>query len=203
MVPQTFIFIGRSGCGKGTQSELLHKYLDEHDKEEHLIFYLETGARFRAFIEQDNFTSKLSKKVSERGDRQPDFLAVWMWSNIVVENFTNNEHLIIDGTPRSVAEAKVLDSALKFYDRATSVVVYLNVSHDWSLSHLERRGRADDIDPKEIEKRLAWFEKDVVPALEYLRTNPDYKFVEVNGEQGKEKVHYDIIEKVFGDSPKI
>src|SRR5689334_7971892 len=124
MVPQTFIFIGRSGCGKGTQAELLHKYLDENDKDGHLVFYLETGARFREFISRDNFTAKLAKKVSDSGARQPDFLAVLMWANIVAENFTNEEHLIIDGTPRSVAEATVLDSAVKFYNRQNPTVVY-------------------------------------------------------------------------------
>ena len=88
MVPQTFIFIGRSGCGKGTQSELLHKYLDEHDKEEHLIFYLETGARFRDFIAKDNFTSKLAKKVSEHkesGKRGGDVGWLAISSNFPVE----------------------------------------------------------------------------------------------------------------------
>lgn len=199
MTPQTFIFIGRSGCGKGTQSDLLHKYIDEHDKEEHLIFYMETGARFREFIQRENFTAKLAKKVAEHGGRQPDFLAVWIWSNIIVENFTDNEHLIIDGTPRSLAEAKVLESAVKFYNRQKPTIIYLNVSRLWSETHLQRRGRADDINLDEVRKRLDWFEKDVLPAMEYFKTQPDYRVIEINGEQAKEKVHYDIIEKAFGE----
>ena len=198
MVPQTLIFIGRSGCGKGTQSELLHKYIDEHDSEKHLIFYLETGARFREFINKETFTSKMARRVMEEGGRQPDFLAVLMWGNIVAENFTNEEHLIIDGTPRSVAEATVLDTAIKFYNRKDPTVIYLNVSNKWSTNHLKRRGRADDLRPEEIETRLKWFDKDVAPALEYLKNQPSYRFVEINGEQTIEKVHYDIVEKVFG-----
>ncbi len=198
MVPLTFIFIGRSGCGKGTQSDLLHKYIDEHDKDGHLIFYLETGARFREFIEKDNFTAKLAKKVAEKGGRQPDFLAVWIWSNIVVENFTDNEHLIIDGTPRSLSEAKVLESFLKFYNRVTPTIIYLNVGRKWSEAHLQRRGRADDINLDEVKRRLDWFDKDVLPALEYFKNNAEYRFIEINGEQPKEKVQYNIIEKAFG-----
>lgn len=202
MIPQTLIFIGRSGCGKGTQSDLLLKYINEQDKDEHLIFYLETGARFREFIEKDNFSSKLAKEVSIKGERQPDFLAVWIWSNIVLENFTDSEHLIIDGTPRSLAEARVLDSAIKFYKRKNPTVIYLNVGRTWSETHLQRRGRADDINVEEVKKRLDWFEKDVVPAVEYFQNNKDYHFVEINGEQTPEKVHFDVVQKIFGETLK-
>ncbi|HZS43327.1 MAG TPA: nucleoside monophosphate kinase [Candidatus Paceibacterota bacterium] len=202
MIPQTFIFIGRSGCGKGTQSDLLHKYINANDKDEHLIFYLETGARFREFMEKENFSSKLAKDISLKGDRQPDFLAVWMWSNILLENFTDSEHLIVDGAPRSLPEARVFDSAIKFYRRKNTTVIYLNVDRKWSETHLQRRGRADDINVNEVKRRLDWFEKDVVPAVEYFKENKDYRFFEVNGEQTPEKVHYDIIQKAFGENLK-
>ncbi len=202
MIPQTIIFVGRSGCGKGTQSDLLHKYINTEDKENHLIFYMETGARFREFIERDNFTSKIAKEVAMSGERQPDFLAVWMWSNIIIENFTENEHLIIDGTPRSLAEARVLDSAIKFYKKQNSKVIYLNVGREWSETHLKRRGRADDINVEEVKKRLDWFEKDVVPAVEYFQNNPDYQFLEINGEQNADKVHFDVIQAAFGEKLK-
>ena len=46
---QTFIFIGRSGCGKGTQVTLLQEHFKKQDHKRH-IFYIETGERFRQFI---------------------------------------------------------------------------------------------------------------------------------------------------------
>ena len=59
MSPQTFIFIGRSGCGKGTQAELLQKRVKEKDQSSE-IFYLETGAYFREFLRGEKYSNKLS-----------------------------------------------------------------------------------------------------------------------------------------------
>ena len=63
---QTYIFIGRSGCGKGTQAELLKKYLESKKKE---VFYLESGTRFREFIFASGHTANLSRALMEKGGR--------------------------------------------------------------------------------------------------------------------------------------
>ncbi len=189
---KTFIFIGSSGCGKGTQAELISKKLITESPDTP-IYHLESGARFREFIKGDTHSSKLSKEIYESDVRQPDFLAVWNWSHLFVDALTGKEHLIIDGTPRSLFEAKMLDSALDFYQYKNPVVVYINVSKEWSRAHLLNRGRSDDATLSKINKRLAWFDTDVIPAIEYYRTRDDYHFIEVNGEQSIEKVHEDIV----------
>ena len=194
MNPYTFIFIGRSGCGKGTQVELLQKHLAEKFAGEE-VFYLETGERFRAFIKEDSYSSKLSKAVYETGERQPSFLAIWMWSHLLVESFKGTEHLIIDGSPRAYGEALAMDTALKFYGRK-AYVVHLNVSREWSEERLSARHRSDDIDLEKVKKRLDWFEKDVAPAIEFFKANPDYNFIDVNGGQSIEGVYRDMMEKL-------
>jgi adenylate kinase len=128
------------------------------------------------------------------GQRQPDFLAVWMWSHHFIEDLRGDEHLIIDGTPRSLDEAKILNNAMSFYKRVQPKVIHIAVSRAWSEKHLLARGRADDI-KADIKTRLDWYERDVVPALEYYRTNPNYQFVEVNGEQSIEDVQKEILAK--------
>jgi len=195
MNPQTYIFIGRSGCGKGTQAEFLISYIKERDVEKRPVFYLETGPQFRDFITGDSYASILAKKVYEEDKRQPDFLAIWMWSHLLVEGFTGIEHLVMDGTPRSIAEALAIDTALGFYNRKATVI-YLNVSRDWSEKRLLARGRADDATLKRITKRLDWFDSDVLPAVEHFRNDPQCNFIEVNGEQGKEKVHEEIVRRL-------
>ncbi len=194
MNPYTFIFIGRSGCGKGTQVELLQKYITENRPHEE-IFYLETGERFRNFIKEDSYSSQLSRKVYESGDRQPSFLAIWMWSHLLVESFKGTEHLIIDGSPRAYSEALAMDTALKFYGRK-AYVIHLNVSRKWSEDRLLSRGRVDDIDLAKVKKRLDWFEEDVVPAINFFTVNSGYTYVDVNGEQSIEDVHKEIMEKL-------
>lgn len=194
MNPQTFIFIGRSGCGKGTQAELLQKYVKEKDPAGE-IFYLETGANFREFIKGSSYSSQLADRVYQTGDRQPDFLAIWMWSHVMVDSFRGTEHLFVDGTPRSLAEAMALTTAMNFYERKP-VVVYLNVSRTWSEQRLLARHRADDVSADMVKKRLDWFEHDVMPAIEYFNVNDLYRLLEVNGEQSIEQVHADIVAKL-------
>lgn len=195
MLPQTLIFIGRSGCGKGTQAEFLKQYLKEHDPGRE-IFYLETGNRFRDFIKGDSLSSKLSFGIYEQGDRQPDFLAVWMWSHLFVDGLKGDEHIMIDGTPRSLNEARVLDSAIRFYKRNPATVIYINVSRPWAEKRLHDRGRKDDRSMEEVKKRLDWFETDVMPAVNHLKEHPEYRFLDINGEQPMEEVHREIIQKM-------
>lgn len=192
MNPKTFIIMGRSGCGKGTQAKLLRDAILAADTDHRELYYVETGARFREFIQGNSFSSRLAAEVNKTGGRQPDFLAVWNWAHYLVHDLTGEEHLLFDGTPRSIHEASILDGALKFYRRQQPVVIYLNVSREWSRRHLLSRGRTDD-NSQEVDRRLNWFETDVVPAVEYFKQHPEYAFLEINGEQSIDNVHADII----------
>ncbi len=194
MNPKTFIFIGRSGCGKGTQAELLIEYLKKNDANTP-VYYLETGQSFRNFIEGGSYSSELAKVIYDHGELQPEFLAVWAWSHLMIENLKGGEHLIVDGTPRKAHEAAVLDSAMKFYRREKPNLVYVNVSSDWSRERLLARGRSDD-NRDDIDQRLKWFDTDVVPAINFFKNNGDYNFIEVNGEQSVDAVHEEIIRAV-------
>ena len=194
MSPKTFILIGRSGCGKGTQAKFLLEYLKSKDSSRE-IFYMETGARFREFIERDSLSGKLSKAINKAGGLQPEFLAVWVWSNLFIENLKGDEHMIIDGTPRKLREAAVLDTALDFYKREKPYVLHLDVSRKWSEKRLLERHRTDDL-PEDIKKRLDWYETDVIPTINYYRDNPKYNFLDINGERGIEEIQKDILSKI-------
>ncbi len=194
MSPQTFIFVGRSGSGKGTQAELFMKYLNSKSNDP--IFYLESGQKFREFISSSSYTAKLSNEVMQKGELQPAFLAIHVWSHLMIEQMDQNKTLIIDGTPRKIEEAKILDEAFKFYGRKNIQIIHVNVSRNWSVDRLTGRGRADDKSIEEINKRLDWFDTDVMPAVEYYKNNPDYKFIDINGEQTIEEVQVEIQAKL-------
>ncbi len=187
--PQTFIFIGRSGSGKGTQADLLIKRFATRSEP---IFYAETGEQIRKFFAVDNYSSRLAKEVSASGNRQPDFMADYMWSNLLLNKFEGTEYLIFDGTPRSLLQAQILDTAFIFYQRELIHVIALHISHACATGRLGKRGRNDD-DEVGIKKRLEWYEKDVVPALDYYRTNSRYHLIEIDGERSIEDVHVDIL----------
>ncbi|MDP3988662.1 MAG: nucleoside monophosphate kinase [bacterium] len=192
---QTLIFLGPSGSGKGTQTQLLKQYIEEHDLV-YPIFALETGAAFRNFIKGDSYSSQIERDVMARGIRAPDFLAIYLWAELLVKDFTHNDqHFLIDGSPRSLTEAVALKTAMEFYQRRKPTVVHFSASREWSVSLMSERGRLDDT-IEDIHKRLDWYERDVVPAVDFYRNDPLFTFVEINAEQPIEAVHRDIIEKL-------
>ena len=142
---QTFIFIGRSGCGKGTQVSLLQEYIKKQDNKRH-TFYIETGERFRQFIKEHSLSSRLAAEIYKTGNRQPDFIAVWMWSHLLVGRMTGEEHVIFDGTPRSLQEAQIIDSAIAFYSRQRPHAIYLNIPRETSSARMMARRRIQRIE---------------------------------------------------------
>ena len=190
---QTFIFFGRSGSGKGTQAEMLKKYLQDQKGLEPI--YIETGQKFRNFTDQSNYSAQLTKEVMSTGGLMPVFLPIWLWTTDMVNKFDGKRDLILDGLCRRPDEAPVLDSAIKFFKLEKPIVFYIKTSDAWSFERLKSRGRGDDSD-EYIKSRLSWFEWNVLPAMAYFYDNKDYNFFEINGEQTVEEVHKELISKV-------
>jgi adenylate kinase len=193
--PRAFIFIGRSGCGKGTQADLLMTHLCKIGDKTCKTFHIETGAFLREFVKGDTYTQKLCRTAMSEGKLMPEAIMVDLWQNFLTDNFTGTENLVFDGCPRKLHEAQLLDSAMRFYNIEKPNIVYVNVSHDWSEKRLIGRARKDDT-PEAIERRLAWFEAEVMPTINYYRTNPQYNFIDINGEQPIEDVQNEILAKL-------
>ena len=194
MKPQTFIFAGPSGSGKGTQVTLLKEYLAKKTPEIPQ-FSSYTGDGFRALMNGTTLASRLAKEIQEAGALQPEFLAIWLWAGNLVNNVTGKEHLFIDGSPRKPAEAVVLDSAMQFFKRSSVHIILVNVSNAEAKKRLLLRARHDD-STDEIDRRLGWYTSEVVPAVEYLKRQPGYIFHDINGEQAPEQVHEAIIKSL-------
>ena len=121
-----------------------------------------------------------------------------MWTNVLVDELKEDMHVIFDGVARSLDEAKILTSALEFYKREKPTVIYIDVSRKWSEERLLSRHRMDDVNLAKIDKRLDWFDENVLPAIEYFRNTTFYNFIDINGEQSIEKVHSDIVSAYLG-----
>ncbi len=193
MTPQTFIFFGPSGSGKGTQARLLIDFLEKNNPERRTI-YIETGRRFRDFITEASYTAKKTKEIIEVGGLLPEFLPIWIWSEYLIKHISGDEHLVLDGLSRRAHEAPILNSAMKFYERQKPFVISINVSRKWAEEKLLSRERGDD-KIEQIEKRLDWFDKNVKPAMDYFKDNEFYTFISINGEQSVEEVHKEIMDK--------
>jgi adenylate kinase len=194
MLPKTFILIGRSGCGKGTQAELLEKFLKEKSPNIPII-HLETGKLFREFIKGKKYTHEMSRIIYENGGLQPEFLTVHLWSDFFVDNMKEGVHLIIDGTPRKLHEARILHTAFEFYKREKPQIIYLNVSRKWSEEKLLARKRVDD-NKRDIKARLDWFDTEVAPTIDFYRNDSFYDFHDVDGERTIGEIYEDIVKRV-------
>jgi adenylate kinase family enzyme len=189
----TIILIGISGAGKGTQASLIRKYIKENDIK-NSILHLETGRKFRELMSTDGYTQEKVKEVNLAGKLQPDFLAVWNWSDQLVKGMDYNKHLIIDGTPRKLGEAELFHQAIGFYGRKNVCVINLSLSEEVAKQRLEERGRKDDVKEGDIERRFEWFKNETLPAIEYLKNIKEYRYLEVDGSKSIDDVQDEIIE---------
>lgn len=195
MQKKFYIIIGRSGCGKGTQAELLKKVLEEKGAPK--VLHVTTGGGFRKFGESGTYSANLSKDITHTGGLSPEFLAVWNWSNIFIENITGEETIILDGAPRRVMEVEPLHSAIHFYGfTGHATVIYLDVSENFALARIAERNREDDNTLENAKRKMTWFEEDILPILDVYSHDPRYTFIHIKGEQGILDVHKDILEKL-------
>lgn len=194
MEKQFYTIIGRSGCGKGTQAELLKDKLESLGLKS--VKHISTGDGFRELAKSSNYIATLSRYTDEQGLLQPEFLAVWNWSNIFVNKLEENDSVILDGAPRRTFEVGVLNSAVKFLGFEKQTVLYLDVSEAWARERLKERGRLDDLSEDDVARRMNWFETDVIPVVNLYKDDDRYNFIHINGEQNKEEVFVEIVEKL-------
>jgi len=189
---RVFIFIGRSGCGKGTQAAMLREKMEEKGMD---ILRLELGGEFRNFWNKSGYTPELSASLVESGSLQPEFLAINIWSQMLIDFFAGGKHLVADGVPRRIREAKVLDGALRFYGIENPTIIYLDISREVAKERMLSRGRTDD-EITAIEERLDWFDQDVTRTIDFLENDDYYDFLRIEGEATVEEIHENIMERV-------
>lgn len=193
MQPFTIIFIGPQGSGKGTQIDKLDVILRAFDPTRTVVD-IQTGRRFRALaVQGEGYTEEHVADTLNSGVLQPLFLSVNLWADAMRTYVDDQCHLLIDGFPRIVAEAAVLESALSFYKRETFIVINLNTPEDIVRTRMEGRARNDDT-PESIEARLAWYRNETVPVIDYYRAHPGAKVIDIDGTDSIDGVHRQILQ---------
>jgi adenylate kinase len=161
------IMIGPPGAGKGTMTNLL--------KEEVGYNLICTGDILRA---EKKSGSELGKKIAnliDKGNLVPDEIVDEMIEN---ELSKLDEPILMDGYPRTIAQAENLD---KLLDNVT--VIWLDVPQEVTIQRNLERGktskRPDDANVDVIKQRLDNYNKETLPVKEwYEKTN---RVVEVDG----------------------
>lgn len=181
--PQIVILFGRSGSGKGTQAKLLIK--------EFGFNYLCGGNLLRAIAKKNDFDGRKLKKVMESGQLAPTHLVFKIWIEEVEKkrDNINKKGLILDGNPRILIEAKLIDIALDWYEWSDVKAILLDISHQEAFDRLIKRRRSDD-KPEAINARLDYYKKDVEPIVKYYEKQK--RLIRVNGERPVKDVYQDI-----------
>ena len=195
MQPQTLIFVGRSGAGKGTQLDLLKKYISEKYSNSK-IQSLDMGGIYREFFSHDGEVQKIAKDLSmNQGKFQPDFLTNSLFVARAVMIMDLESHLFIDGFPRSVNQLDTLKQLLNYVGRVNPIVVNIEVPREEVKKRMLARGRGDDA-PEKIESRLGEYDRTVVPLLDVIKSDFSLKYIEINGESTPDEIHKDLVNKL-------
>lgn len=192
MNPRTIIFIGPQGSGKGTQIERLDAILREKDPTRRVVD-IQTGRRFRAMAASgEGYTEKHIQATLNTGILQPLFLSTVLWGDAMKTHLDDECHLLVDGFPRVIDEAKVLESALAFYHRSPIDIINLDTPEEVVRERMISRARPDDT-PESIEERLKWYREQTMPVVEYYRSRPDTHVHDIDGTASIDEVHAAIL----------
>jgi adenylate kinase len=196
MHPHTIIFVGPQGSGKGTQIERLSKALKLRDPERRVVD-IQTGRRFRALAaKQEGYTENQIHQTLDTGILQPLFLSVVLWGDAFHHHVDPDVHLLIDGFPRTIHEAHVLESALNFYNRTPLTIIHLDTPEAVVRARMIERARKDDT-PESIEARLRWYREETVPVVEYYRSRPHTNVIDIIGTNSIDEVSTQITNHIF------
>ena len=156
-VPLNLVFFGPPGAGKGTQADRF--------AERHQIPKVSTGDILRKAIEDGTSIGVLVRDTLQRGALVGDDLII----SIVAERLEQPDTaqgFVLDGFPRTLPQAAALDTLLA--GRGGVHVIALVVHADEVIRRLADRKRHDE-DAYVIKQRLAVYDKETAPVLEYYR----------------------------------
>jgi len=157
------LLLGPQGSGKGTQASKL--------AETYGIAHIATGDMLRAAISAGNELGRRIEPLYDNGELVPDELMIDLIRRRLGEEDTA-EGFVLDGFPRTMAQARALDATLQELARELSVVFELQVSDDACVQRLLRRaeieGRTDD-SKEAILRRLRLYHDETEPLVEYYR----------------------------------
>ena len=209
------ILIGAQGSGKGTQADMLSQALG--------IPHVASGDLFRKAFDEKTELGLKAKAYTDRGELVPDEITVAMVLGRLAEADCR-QGVLLDGFPRTIAQAQALDNGLQEMGRQINLAIYLKVPREELLKRLSGRYicRANqhvynintnppkvpgicDLDGSElyqrsddvgeaVQRRLDIFFNETIQLLDYY--DHQHKLVEVNGDQSIDAVQEDLLNEI-------
>ncbi len=204
------VFLGAPGAGKGTQAKTLAKKKN--------LTHLATGDLLRAEVAAATELGLAAKSFMDRGDLVPDDVMIGMIKGRLES--PDSDGILLDGFPRTVAQAEALDEALAAANTGVDRSIFFEVSEEELVRRLAGRAtcpdcqrayhdtfnkpqnpdkcddcgtdliRREDDKPEAVRNRLKVYATQTTPVLDHYRKAGN--LVEVDGEQSIDAVQSDL-----------
>jgi len=178
------LVLGPQGSGKGTQAQRIAASYG--------LPHIATGEMLREAMAADTDLGNRVKPLYDAGELVPDELII----DVIRERLGADdveEGFILDGFPRTMAQAEALDRMLREIDRTLTVVFLLEVPEDVCVARLLRRAEAEnrtDDTPEAIRTRLALYRRETEPLVEYYRAQGN--LVGIHGDRPPDEVFDEV-----------
>lgn len=186
------VLLGAPGAGKGTQAEQISK--------EYKLPHISTGEIMRKAVADGTELGKQAKGFLDAGKLVPDNLVI----EIINSRLSNPDCVngfLLDGFPRTVAQAQALDILLQKLKAPLQFVIELSVPDSVLIERLVNRGkgsgRSDDT-REVIEERLKTYYAQTAPVASFYSNSN--RLIKVQGTSSIKAIFNDIC-KILGPAP--
>jgi adenylate kinase len=209
------VLLGAPGAGKGTQAGVIAR--------QSAVAHVASGDLFRKHLGEGTELGKLAKTFMNKGDLVPDDVTVKMVLERIAEPDAADGY-VLDGFPRTLAQADALDAALADAGQLLDVTPLVEVDTEELVRRLAGRWicrscqtpyhepmgppkqagvcdrddgelyQRDDDKAEVVRARLETYEKQTAPLIDYYQGQG--KLVRVNGQQDVDKVTADLLAAV-------
>lgn len=185
------LILGAPGSGKGTQGKILGTTPR--------FFHCACGDVFRSLDTRTPLGQRFVE-YSSKGELVPDELTIELWQ-AQIDNWADMhvykpdiDFLVLDGIPRSVRQAELLEEFIEVHQ-----VFHLSCPNREELARRMRKralkdNRLDDASDRVIQQRIATYEAETKPLLEYY---PNDRVTNIDATQPPVKVLHDIISRII------
>jgi adenylate kinase len=187
-VPLDLLLLGVQGSGKGTQAKRLAA--------EYGLAHVATGDMLRTAMAAGTPRGRRVRPIYDAGELVPDDLMI----DLIRERLQSPDTeagFILDGFPRTMAQADALDAMLSEIERPLSVVFELQVPDEVAIERLHKRavdeGRADDT-ADAITKRIELYHRETKPLVSHYRLAGN--LVGIHGDRSENEVFSQIQQAV-------
>ncbi len=180
------VLLGAPGSGKGTQAKLLTEKLH--------VPHISTGDLLRAAVAAETPLGQAAKEVMDRGELVSDDIVLGMLKERLQADDAA-KGFILDGFPRNLVQAEMLDQLLGEIDMPVEHAVLIQVDPEEVVARIAKRaeaeGRADDTE-EVVRHRLGVYRQQTEPVVEHYRQAGVLS--EVHGTGSIEEVQQRILE---------